>query len=115
MKPVYSHSLRYNSFNNKTAGKQNRGWSGKTVVWPAQSRRIQFEGVQKVFGTLDLFVSLLETEIKYPILQGGILPFWTPSFLSYFIYGTIFHITEVFVHDSKVMIEIPYELGSYYI
>ena len=38
-----------------------------------------FEGVQKVFGTLDLFVSLLETEIKYPILQGGILPFWTPS------------------------------------
>ena len=37
------------------------------------------EGVQKVFGTLDLFVSLLETEIKYPILQGGILPFWTPS------------------------------------
>ena len=28
------------------------------------------EGVQKVFGTLDLFVSLLETEIKYPILQG---------------------------------------------
>ena len=40
------------------------------------------EGVQKVFGTLDLFVSLLETEIKYPILQGGILPFWTPSFLS---------------------------------
>ena len=39
------------------------------------------EGVQKVFGTLDLFVSLLETEIKYPILQGGILPFWTPSFV----------------------------------
>ena len=39
------------------------------------------EGVQKVFGTLDLFVSLLETEIKYPILQGGILPFWTPSIL----------------------------------
>ena len=39
------------------------------------------EGVQKVFGTLDLFVSLLETEIKYPILQGGILPFWTPSFI----------------------------------
>ena len=38
------------------------------------------EGVQKVFGTLDLFVSLLETEIKYPILQGGILPFWTPSY-----------------------------------
>jgi len=23
----------------------------------------------------------LETEIKYPILQGGILPFWTPSFI----------------------------------
>ena len=41
---------------------------------------IKKEGVQKVFGTLDLFVSLLETEIKYPILQGGILPFWTPSF-----------------------------------
>ena len=41
------------------------------------------EGVQKVFGTLDLFVSLLETEIKYPILQGGILPFWTPSIYSY--------------------------------
>ena len=41
------------------------------------------EGVQKVFGTLDLFVSLLETEIKYPILQGGILPFWTPSFVLY--------------------------------
>ena len=45
------------------------------------------EGVQKVFGTLDLFVSLLETEIKYPILQGGILPFWTPSFsLSVYIH-----------------------------
>lgn len=43
------------------------------------------EGVQKVFGTLDLFVSLLETEIKYPILQGGILPFWTPSFFIYII------------------------------
>ena len=43
------------------------------------------EGVQKVFGTLDLFVSLLETEIKYPILQGGILPFWTPSFLSPYV------------------------------
>ena len=39
------------------------------------------EGVQKVFGTLDLFVSLLETEIKYPILQRGILPFWTPSLI----------------------------------
>ncbi len=37
------------------------------------------EGVQKVFGTLDLFVSLLETEIKYPILQGDILTFWTAS------------------------------------
>ena len=45
---------------------------------------IKKEGVQKVFGTLDLFVSLLETEIKYPILQGGILPFWTPSFIFYF-------------------------------
>lgn len=45
---------------------------------------IKKEGVQKVFGTLDLFVSLLETEIKYPILQGGILPFWTPSFLLLF-------------------------------
>lgn len=44
------------------------------------SKRDTNEGVQKVFGTLDLFVSLLETEIKYPILQGGILPFWTPSF-----------------------------------
>ena len=43
------------------------------------------EGVQKVFGTLDLFVSLLETEIKYPILQGGILPFWTPSLRIYFL------------------------------
>ena len=42
---------------------------------------LENEGVQKVFGTLDLFVSLLETEIKYPILQGGILPFWTPSFI----------------------------------
>ena len=42
-------------------------------------RQDEKEGVQKVFGTLDLFVSLLETEIKYPILQGGILPFWTPS------------------------------------
>ena len=39
------------------------------------------EGVQKVFGTLDLFVSLLETEIKYPILQGGILPFGHPHLL----------------------------------
>ena len=54
---------------------------------PEDSERIELlcqlnrleEGVQKVFGTLDLFVSLLETEIKYPILQGGILPFWTPS------------------------------------
>ena len=44
-----------------------------------QRRKALTEGVQKVFGTLDLFVSLLETEIKYPILQGGILPFWTPS------------------------------------
>ena len=26
-----------------------------------------------------------------------------------------FRITEASVHDSKVMIEIPYELGSYYI
>ena len=43
------------------------------------------EGVQKVFGTLDLFVSLLETEIKYPILQGGILPFWTPSLIIPFL------------------------------
>ncbi len=41
------------------------------------------EGVQKVFGTLDLFVSLLETEIKYPILQGGIFAFLdTLSFIS---------------------------------
>ena len=46
------------------------------------------EGVQKVFGTLDLFVSLLETEIKYPILQGGILPFWTPSL--YYLTITVF-------------------------
>ena len=45
-----------------------------------EARTMNDEGVQKVFGTLDLFVSLLETEIKYPILQGGILPFWTPSF-----------------------------------
>ena len=44
------------------------------------------EGVQKVFGTLDLFVSLLETEIKYPILQGGILPFWTPSSYHHFCF-----------------------------
>jgi len=44
-----------------------------------EARTMNDEGVQKVFGTLDLFVSLLETEIKYPILQGGILPFWTPS------------------------------------
>ena len=28
----------------------------------------------------------METEIKYPILQGGILPFWTPS---YFCASTI--------------------------
>jgi len=27
------------------------------------------EGIQKVFGILDLFVSLLETEIKYPIFK----------------------------------------------
>ena len=47
------------------------------------------EGVQKVFGTLDLFVSLLETEIKYPILQGGILPFWTPSCILWSRYLTI--------------------------
>ena len=48
------------------------------------------EGVQKVFGTLDLFVSLLETEIKYPILQGGILPFWTPSFFFLFLLSLSF-------------------------
>ena len=36
-------------------------------------------GVLKAFSTLDLFVSLLETEIKYPILQGDILTFWIPS------------------------------------
>ncbi len=47
-------------------------WAGR--FRPAKHRF--FEGVQKVFGTLDLFVSLLETEIKYPILQGGILPFF---------------------------------------
>ena len=47
------------------------------------------EGVQKVFGTLDLFVSLLETEIKYPILQGGILPFWTPSLKFIYLHGYI--------------------------
>ena len=28
---------------------------------------------------------------------------------------TFFHITEAFVHDSKAMKEIPYEIGSYYI
>ena len=39
-----------------------------------------YEGPQGFELVLDLFVSLLETEIKYPILQGGILPFWTPSF-----------------------------------
>lgn len=39
------------------------------------------EGDPKVFGTLDLFVSLLETEIKYPILQGDILTFGTASLL----------------------------------
>ena len=38
-----------------------------------------YEAVQKVFGTLDLFVSLLEAEIKYPILQGDVLTFWTAS------------------------------------
>lgn len=27
------------------------------------------------FGTLDLFISLLETEIKYPILSGDVLTF----------------------------------------
>ena len=56
-----------------------------------------YEGVQKVFGTLDLFVSLLETEIKYPILQGGILPFWTPSFfLSNFAISKILPIIAMF-------------------
>mgnify|MGYP007091031197 CR=1 FL=1 len=54
------------------------------MIIPGHSSLKSVEGVQKVFGTLDLFVSLLETEIKYPILQGGILPFWTPSFLSLF-------------------------------
>ena len=46
------------------------------------------EGVQKVFGTLDLFVSLLETEIKYPILQGGILPFG----------HSLVHIIRILIH-----------------
>ncbi len=30
---------------------------------------------KKYLAPLDLFVSLLETEIKYPILQGGIFAF----------------------------------------
>ena len=50
-----------------------------TPMCPKRNSIMKKEGVQKVFGTLDLFVSLLETEIKYPILQRGILPFWTPS------------------------------------
>ena len=57
---------------------------------------IKKEGVQKVFGTLDLFVSLLETEIKYPILQGGILPFWTPSFyMTDSFYPRTIHLTDI--------------------
>ena len=59
---------------------------------------LENEGVQKVFGTLDLFVSLLETEIKYPILQGGILPFWTPSFILSDIYIAV----SKFVLDFRV-------------
>ena len=35
----------------------------------------------KKSNTLDLFVSLLETEIKYPILTGDVLTFWTVSHL----------------------------------
>ena len=57
------------------------------------------EGVQKVFGTLDLFVSLLETEIKYPILQGGILPFWTPSFFMYLPAFTFFFFIFAIEYD----------------
>ncbi|RHA43252.1 hypothetical protein DW936_00455 [Odoribacter splanchnicus] len=58
------------------------------------------EGVQKVFGTLDLFVSLLETEIKYPILQGGILPFWTPSFF-YLTTRILLFFHNLFEYDVK--------------
>ena len=58
----------------------NKGFSAHIFCLHIRNRLNRAkEGVQKVFGTLDLFVSLLETEIKYPILQGGILPFWTPS------------------------------------
>ena len=59
------------------------------------------EGVQKVFGTLDLFVSLLETEIKYPILQGGILPFWTPSVKNVFN-DEVFNLVFVYFFFSVV-------------
>ena len=59
------------------------------------------EGVQKVFGTLDLFVSLLETEIKYPILQGGILPFWTPScFIHPYFYNSSEILKSLFANSS---------------
>ena len=56
----------------------NNAYGTRPILFTLNEHRK--EGVQKVFGTLDLFVSLLETEIKYPILQGGILPFWTPSY-----------------------------------
>ena len=67
------------------------------------------EGVQKVFGTLDLFVSLLETEIKYPILQRGILPFWTPSFSYYPIYP--FMIPRLLLRTNMIISSLSLEAG----
>ena len=75
-------------------------------------RSIVFEGVQKVFGTLDLFVSLLETEIKYPILQGGILPFWTPSFRNNSIRNLDIQIFSFLVKSGKGCI---YRRGIFFI
>ncbi len=59
--------------------KRGRIHTGIGTSWYHIHEKLNSEGVQKVFGTLDLFVSLLETEIKYPILQRGYFAFWTPS------------------------------------
>ncbi|WP_438269874.1 M16 family metallopeptidase [Odoribacter splanchnicus] len=54
----------------------------------------------------------METEIKYPILQGGILPFWTPSYEKYVLENGL----EVVLHEDKsdpiVSVAIQYHVGS---
>lgn len=48
---------------------------GYISLIPKPTSHKKRERQKKVFGTLNLFVFLMETEIKYPILQGGILTF----------------------------------------